>query len=303
VVAFSVHDTGIGISADAQSRIFERFVQADQSTTRRFGGTGLGTTIAKQLVELMGGTIGVSSAVGQGSTFWFRLPRPKRADDQPQAPLILLVEDDDSVRVSLRFVVEDVGYDVETVSTGYQAMRALGNGELPRAVLTDILLPTMNGWELIEAMRRGCDRGGRCARARRGGGTDPPFPNQNPDATRGLHLGELHVGAGRKHGVSRERGPEPIEPFDVRQWTEHDALWIADAEHAGPNRFSGDRDVLLTQILRRTHRGPERVALPFATGQFEPLRTGLRIDYDRRPGGQTLSARNQRGETTQTVTG
>jgi two-component system sensor histidine kinase RpfC len=79
---FSVRDTGVGIPQEAQQRIFDSFTQADQSTTRRFGGTGLGTTIAKQLVELMGGRIGLESAVGLGSTFWFDIAfekQPERA--------------------------------------------------------------------------------------------------------------------------------------------------------------------------------------------------------------------------------
>jgi two-component system, sensor histidine kinase RpfC len=82
-VKFSVRDTGIGIPPEAQQRIFESFTQADQSTTRRFGGTGLGTTIAKQLVELMGGRIGLESAVGLGSTFWFEIA----LDKQPERAL------------------------------------------------------------------------------------------------------------------------------------------------------------------------------------------------------------------------
>ncbi len=77
---FSVRDTGIGIAPEAQSKIFESFSQADQTTTRRFGGTGLGTTIAKQMVELMGGRIGVESAVGLGSTFWFETELEKQPE-------------------------------------------------------------------------------------------------------------------------------------------------------------------------------------------------------------------------------
>ena len=77
---FSVRDTGIGIAPEAQKRIFDSFTQGDQSTTRRFGGTGLGTTIAKQLVELMGGRIGVESASGLGSTFWFEIEFEKQAE-------------------------------------------------------------------------------------------------------------------------------------------------------------------------------------------------------------------------------
>ncbi|HEX5092067.1 MAG TPA: ATP-binding protein [Burkholderiales bacterium] len=94
---FSVRDTGVGIPPEAQGRIFDSFAQADQSTTRRFGGTGLGTTIAKQLVELMDGRIGLESAVGLGSTFWFEVSfekQPERAtapDSELAGARILLV--------------------------------------------------------------------------------------------------------------------------------------------------------------------------------------------------------------------
>ncbi len=77
---FSIRDTGIGIPSEAQARIFDSFTQADQSTTRRFGGTGLGTTIAKQLAELLGGRIGMESAVGLGSTFWVEIDLEKQPE-------------------------------------------------------------------------------------------------------------------------------------------------------------------------------------------------------------------------------
>lgn len=106
---FSIRDTGIGIAPEAQSQVFESFTQADQSTARRFGGTGLGTTIAKQIVELMGGRIGLESAVGLGSTFWFELAlekQPERAGGgarELSGARILLV----AVPAAERLTIED----------------------------------------------------------------------------------------------------------------------------------------------------------------------------------------------------
>ena len=107
-VKFSVRDTGVGINPDAQSRIFDSFVQEDQSTTRRFGGTGLGTTIAKQLVELMGGRMGLESAVGLGSTFWFEVAFPK----QLVANERLFEGQDTDARVLLVGFDQDVGQSI-----------------------------------------------------------------------------------------------------------------------------------------------------------------------------------------------
>jgi two-component system sensor histidine kinase/response regulator len=110
MLRFEVHDTGIGVARDARNRIFEAFSQADDSTTRKYGGTGLGLAISKQLVELMGGTIGVDNAPGGGSVFWFTVGFDKRRVD-PDAPgdhqhtidglRVLLVDRDESSRVGL----------------------------------------------------------------------------------------------------------------------------------------------------------------------------------------------------------
>jgi two-component system sensor histidine kinase RpfC len=92
-VRFEVSDTGIGISAEAQWRIFDRFTQADESITRRFGGTGLGTTISKEIVERMGGTIGVRSELGRGSTFWFTVELTKQSRQEDEAASVAALVD------------------------------------------------------------------------------------------------------------------------------------------------------------------------------------------------------------------
>ena len=128
-VRFEVADTGIGISSDAQRRIFDRFTQADESITRRFGGTGLGTTISKEIVERMGGTIGVKSEPGRGSTFWFtvELTKQSRQEDEavPAAALVdrraLVLSSDPETSESLRLHLSGWGVHVTKVDRSAQA--------------------------------------------------------------------------------------------------------------------------------------------------------------------------------------
>jgi len=128
-VRFEVVDTGIGISAEAQRRIFDRFTQADESITRRFGGTGLGTTISKEIVEMMGGTIGVRSEPGKGSIFWFTVELAKQgrqADEAvPAAALAgrraLVLSSDPEAAESLRMHLSGWGIHVTMVDRSAQA--------------------------------------------------------------------------------------------------------------------------------------------------------------------------------------
>jgi PAS domain S-box-containing protein len=163
-VRFAVTDTGIGIPADRIGAIFQRFTQADESSTRKYGGTGLGLAISKQLVELMGGSIGVESRAGQGSTFWFTAVFERRqAGAETQAPppaaprrtaahseRILVAEDDPTNREVALAQLAKLGYRAEVVPGGAEAVEAVQK-EAYDLVLMDCEMPGVDG---LEATRR-----------------------------------------------------------------------------------------------------------------------------------------------------
>jgi two-component system sensor histidine kinase/response regulator len=162
-----VQDTGVGIEPDALRRLFQPFVQADESTTRKYGGTGLGLAISRQLVELMGGEMGVESQPGVGSRFWFtvRLQLHSAADSLPPAPMprlagmhVLVVDDHPTNREVLVQMLRRLRANVEGVPDPAAALRrvlgAARDGQPFALALVDMLMPEMDGVELARAMRR-----------------------------------------------------------------------------------------------------------------------------------------------------
>ena len=165
-VRVAVTDTGIGIPKDKQAALFNKFSQADSSTTRKFGGTGLGLAISKQLVELMGGQVGIESAPGAGSTFWFTLPGAKATTDTPldhgnapwKAARILIVDDTEINRRVLQCQLKNWGVEHEAVADGVEALARLRAAQVEgrpfQIALLDHFMPEMDGEELGSAIRR-----------------------------------------------------------------------------------------------------------------------------------------------------
>lgn len=166
---FTVDDTGIGISADKQESVFDRFTQADGSTSRTYGGTGLGLAICRSLVRLMGGEIRLSSTQGQGSTFAFTATLPVdshfgAAVEQPchditckekpsSSRRVLLVEDDERNRMLFSLFLKDLNPPLDTAASGEEALD-MHSARPYDLILMDIEMPGMDGYETTRAIRK-----------------------------------------------------------------------------------------------------------------------------------------------------
>jgi CheY-like chemotaxis protein len=170
---FSVRDTGIGISSDKIDAIFEKFTQSDTSITRKYEGTGLGLTISKQLIELMGGRIWVESRLGEGSTFFFTIPlevapperkegkemaRPQTSSAEPvptdMRPLsLLLVEDSEDNRFLVLAYLKKTPYRIDTADNGQIAVEKFMS-QAYDLILMDMQMPVMDGYTATREIRR-----------------------------------------------------------------------------------------------------------------------------------------------------
>jgi two-component system sensor histidine kinase/response regulator len=175
VIRFTVTDTGIGISEDAQSNVFLAFTQADGSTTRKYGGTGLGLAISKQLVELMGGEIGVNSVLGKGSTFWFTAGFEKQVPQAPAIPTsvvslenlrVLIVDDNATNRKILSHHLDSWRMIHEEADCGQRALEllrsALAQGKPYDLAILDLMMPGMDGFELARTIKSDPATAGVC---------------------------------------------------------------------------------------------------------------------------------------------
>ncbi len=161
-VVFSVADSGIGMTPEQLAKLFERFTQADVSTTRRFGGTGLGLAITRAFCRLLGGDVEVTSTYGEGSVFTIRLPAvmpeqpPEPEEDGAQASsgqhLVLVVDDDAAQRDLLTRFLEREGFAVRTAHDGKAGIE-MARSLHPRAILLDVMMPQMDGWSVLGTLK------------------------------------------------------------------------------------------------------------------------------------------------------
>ncbi|HPF92318.1 MAG TPA: ATP-binding protein [Tenuifilaceae bacterium] len=167
-ILFYVQDTGIGIAPEKSTLIFDRFRQADDSTTRKYGGTGLGLAISRKLIQLMGGQIWVESELGKGATFFFSLPliipsksetilenlSTKNAPSNFNAKTILIAEDEDTNFLFLQEVLSPTNVAILRAHNGIEAIELVKNNDSIRLVLMDIQMPRMNGYQATQEIKK-----------------------------------------------------------------------------------------------------------------------------------------------------
>ncbi len=165
-LSFAVRDTGIGMSAEQRSKLFRPFVQADSSTTRRYGGTGLGLAISQRLAELMGGRIEVESTHGQGSVFTVKLPERVHpislrvnGPDAKDAPVVLVIDDDQLSYEVLSRSLAERGFRVEWVRTGDRGLEAAREHQ-PNVIVLDITMPGKDGWSVLASLKEDAQTAG-----------------------------------------------------------------------------------------------------------------------------------------------
>jgi len=165
IIRFSVKDTGIGLTAEQQKKLFSAFSQADSSTTRKYGGTGLGLSISKSLVEMMKGEINVESEAGKGSTFYFtaqfgKVSNKKQKSFKPAIDLrgmkVLVCDDNETSREILREALETFTFKVKTVNSGIEAIKELktSKSEPYELVLMDYKMPEIDGIETSKRIKQ-----------------------------------------------------------------------------------------------------------------------------------------------------
>jgi CheY-like chemotaxis protein/nitrogen-specific signal transduction histidine kinase len=162
VLQFEVLDSGIGLTEEQQARVFQPYVQADESTDDRYGGTGLGLAITRRLVERMGGQIGCESALAQGSLFWFTVPielappvpveTPAEPEQMALAGHVLVVEDNAVNRMLIGAYLDEFGVTYDTVSSGADALETLAERRYD-LVIMDIMMPEPDGTETARRIR------------------------------------------------------------------------------------------------------------------------------------------------------
>ncbi|MBA2585826.1 MAG: response regulator [Chthoniobacterales bacterium] len=165
-IIFRVSDTGIGMTREEQARVFEAFSQADASTVRNFGGTGLGLTITKTFCQMMGGDVDVTSEPGKGSTFVIRLPIEVREPDSEakvesqsltaaaaaDGTTVLVIDDDADTRKVLERFLNRKGFHVACAASGQEGLR-LARKLHPAAITLDVMMPGMDGWAVLSALK------------------------------------------------------------------------------------------------------------------------------------------------------